>query len=219
MNCRSLQVARSRWGLLLVVVTLAILVDTVAELSGLLQPLNTTLTTEAYSLERPWLDTPMIALTYLGSGPGLAAVALAVALWAAARGRRRDALLLVATAAVAQITVALAKLAVHAPRPYLQQPPYPLTILYDYGYPSGHALTSAATLGFCAVVAWSLVDRRIVRLLIAVVAVILVAGIGLSRIYLGFHWVNDVIGGYLYGTLILLVAYLLYRCGRPEARD
>ncbi|MHB0868617.1 MAG: phosphatase PAP2 family protein [Chloroflexota bacterium] len=198
--------------MLLLLVTLAALADTLLAATGALQSLNAALTAPVYQLGQPWLDSLMIGFTYLGTAPAISLIVAAAALWALGRGYPRSALLMVATMVVAQGTAVLSKLVLQAPRPYQRPPPEPLTLLNDYGYPSGHAVMSIAILGFVAVVAWTLADRCWSRRLVPAATILAVAGIGFSRIYLGFHWLNDVVGGYLYGALILLLSTALYRC-------
>ena len=68
-------------------------------------------------------------------------------------------------------------------------------------FPSGHAMAAFSLYGFCALVskkAW-------------VQGVFLVLGIliAFSRIYLGFHFLQDVVAGSIIGILIALVGYTL----------
>ena len=65
------------------------------------------------------------------------------------------------------------------------------------GLPSGHAQMAATSWGFLAA-------RRPVRWFRWAMAA-LVAGIGLSRIYLGAHFPHDVLAGWVLGGAILLV--------------
>ena len=214
LDCLATRFSRPRLWLLLAAITLAALVDTALTLAGTLQPLNSSLTTATYELRQPWVDPLMLALTFLGWGPTLLLIAAVVAAWMMHEGDRFDALLLLGSAVVAQLAIPALKLAIGQPRPStVPRLPF-LEPLYDYGYPSGHALGSIVVLGLSAILICDLVDRPRICPAVLAVSGVLIAGVGISRVYLGEHWVNDVVGGYLYGALILLVAYALHLCGR-----
>ena len=68
-----------------------------------------------------------------------------------------------------------------------------------YGFPSNHAQTGA-------VVVWGYLAAQIRRWWFTLVAMIVILLIGFSRIYLGVHFTQDVLGGWLLGLLVLLVA-------------
>jgi membrane-associated phospholipid phosphatase len=73
--------------------------------------------------------------------------------------------------------------------------PYPET---SPSFPSGHAQNAVANWGYLAM--------RFRTRAMTVVAILLIVLIGLSRIVLGVHFPQDVIGGWLIG-LVLLLAY------------
>lgn len=72
----------------------------------------------------------------------------------------------------------------------------------DYSFPSGHAAAAFAV----AVVLLRLMPRRI-----GVPATIAAALIALSRLYVGVHYLTDVLAGVLIGSLVALLACHLLR--------
>lgn len=203
-------------GLAIASILLLAAIDTALTVTGAVRPWDEAATSQVYQWIRPWLNLPTVALTYLGSWQGLLVIVLAVAAWAMVRGERLDALLLLGVLAVALIAQEVAKQAVRSPRPYIIQPPSPITPLDSYGYVSGHSLQSMAVLGFAVVVLWGLVERRWVRWSLLGGGSLLIVGVGFSRVYLGLHWVNDVVGGYLYGGIILLMVCLVRVCSQSR---
>lgn len=194
---------------LLLVLLLATAADLTLTLDGALRALNRTLTLDVYHLDPSWLTAPMVVFTLLGYDPPLDLFALAVAFWAYRRGERRTALLVAGVALIARLVAVAMKYVVRQPRPFLRVPPRPLTVLHGYGYPSGHAVLSLAILGFGAFVIVRLLGARPAGRLAALACAVLILLIGWSRVFLGFHWVNDVAGGYLEGALILVAASLI----------
>jgi undecaprenyl-diphosphatase len=61
----------------------------------------------------------------------------------------------------------------------------------------------------CGLLLWLLhrhgVARALWRTAVAV-AVVSVAGVGLTRVWLGVHWATDVVGGWLLGALVVVLA-------------
>jgi len=105
----------------------------------------------------------------------------------------------------------LGKLAFHRPRPE--------TALYfesSYSFPSAHATLAVAFYGFLGylLIHHSSHFRTKVNFFFATTVLVLL--IGLSRIYLGEHYISDVYSGYLIGTLwvitaIALLQWLIYK--------
>ncbi|MGZ6268636.1 MAG: phosphatase PAP2 family protein [Candidatus Limnocylindrales bacterium] len=87
-------------------------------------------------------------------------------------------------------------------------------VLPDYSFPSGHTMNAVVFYIALALILWSVFGRR-TGLVAMGVAVVLVLGVGVSRIYLGYHYLTDVVGGLLAGVAWLLVVGLAFRA-RPD---
>jgi undecaprenyl-diphosphatase len=89
-----------------------------------------------------------------------------------------------------------------------------------YSMPSGHAMMSTVVYGLIAVAAyqgsiWVRTHRWVLP-----AAPILAAAIGWSRVYLGVHWLTDVIAGWIIGVIYVAAAsWLVLRSGRPAPHD
>ena len=157
------------------------------------------------SWRTPWLDSAMRAVS--AAGEELAA-ALIVAAAAAAllllRRRIEAGLILVATVVGFGVRIVL-KAAVARPRPSADL----VDVIEQgdgYSFPSGHALHYAVLVGFVLLVLPSIMgpgQRRRLSLAVLVVALLVV---GASRIYLGVHWLSDVIAGYVFGGVVAVGA-------------
>ena len=84
----------------------------------------------------------------------------------------------------------------HAPRPFwLSDNVTPMVTETSFGVPSGHAQNAASVWGFFATVT----KKTWIRVLF----VCLILLIGVSRLYLGVHFLLDVLAGWLIGLLLL----------------
>lgn len=71
-----------------------------------------------------------------------------------------------------------------------------------------------AFFGFLLFLIFTLVKRVWWRYVLMTVLILLIALVGVSRMYLGEHWASDVVGGYLAGSLDLIVSIMFYRWGK-----
>jgi membrane protein DedA with SNARE-associated domain/membrane-associated phospholipid phosphatase len=95
----------------------------------------------------------------------------------------------------------LGKVAFHRQRP----PGVGVYAETSFSFPSGHAVIAAALYGFAVYFLWRLAATWRTRLNILFAGLFLVAAIGFSRLYLGVHFLSDVLGGYLLGLLWLII--------------
>lgn len=98
---------------------------------------------------------------------------------------------------------------------YVLPRPPGLEMLEGFAYPSGHATLATATYGFLAILLARDV-RPPYRLAIYIIASLLILLIAFSRLYLGAHWLTDVIGGMLLGLAWAALLGIAYRRHAPE---
>jgi undecaprenyl-diphosphatase len=175
--------------------------------------LDTWATPFLHGIASPGMDAIMNGLTDLGSTLVIIPVLLVVAALLAWR-RRFGALLFL-------LVVSLGALALNGTMKVLFQRPRPslpwATVLPDYSFPSGHTMNALVFYAALALIAWSIAGRRAGLLALALAALI-TFGVGVSRIYLGYHYLTDVVGAVLAGLAWLLVAGTALRA-RPAWRQ
>jgi membrane-associated phospholipid phosphatase len=166
----------------------------------------------ADAIRTPTLTQLAVAITTLGSIPVLAGgtVLSAAVLWI--RARRDLAVLIVASVGASCCAVFLVKVAIARPRPS------PLTAIgnpgSDYAFPSGHTTNGSVTWMLVALLL-TICMPRAARRAAAALSVLLSLAIGLSRIYLGYHWLTDVLAGWLLATAIVCTAVIVAAPGQP----
>ena len=144
--------------------------------------------------------------TDLGGPVGMPVLATAAAVGLAVRWRSWTPVVLTAvTAAGSLLMTTLGKAAVGRDRPPLAEaiPPFETS----YSFPSGHSLNSLAIAGILAYLLVIHQHRRRARVATVVLAAAFAVAMGLSRVYLGHHWLTDVVVAWLLalGWLALVV--------------
>jgi membrane-associated phospholipid phosphatase len=163
------------------------------------------------ALRTPWVDSAFVTVTELGDSFVNVSLACAVLLVLLARRCYRAAGFWALTVLGGLLGVQVLKWAIHLPRP--------VSIYHGasaYGFPSGHTTMSVILYGFFAI----LIARRLAGawrwgLFSSVMLIAFV--IGISRLYLGAHWLSDVLGGYFIGmswAALMGIAYLKW----PDAK-
>jgi len=174
-------------------------------------PVDVTITREFQENKSPWLSTSMILVSTFGNIIQLmSAVVLITALIFWYFRLRLEALFIVGLSVVSLLLNVLIKLIVSRPRP---SPSLVDIIQMSSGqsFPSGHVMSYVAFWGLLLSFSIILFKRDswwcYVLLVVSALFVVLV---GPSRIYLGDHWASDVLGGYLFGGLLLGVGLWIY---------
>jgi membrane-associated phospholipid phosphatase len=181
----------------------------VAVVSGSADTIDLTIHDAAVALRAPALTVIATAVTGLGTFGVLVGVAVIVAAVLLVQSRRlnRPSLMVLGFGAVACM-VYLLKIAVARPRPLLT------TLIgspsSDYSFPSGHTSNGTVTWLLAALLLTAGLRLAIRRAVIIAAAVLCVA-IGLSRVYLGYHWMSDVLAGWLLASAAVCLAVIIDR--------
>ena len=80
---------------------------------------------------------------------------------------------------------------------------------HNFSFPSGHTTTATTLFGLCAYLAFIHVKNFNYRNIIIGLALLIIVLVGISRIYLGVHYLSDVIAGLLLGVMWLLLGVSL----------
>jgi undecaprenyl-diphosphatase len=164
------------------------------------------------------LDQLMLSLTAFG-GWSMTVIALTTTLGLWAADHRREAILtLIVTAGVMLLNLLL-KFLIDRPRPDVALI-YLISGTRFASFPSGHTMGALATLGSLMVVAQRMGAPVWAQWLGWLLSGLLIAGIAISRVYLGAHFPSDVLGGLLVSSAwLLIVAGSLERDSQAEDRS
>lgn len=170
-----------------------------------------------YVGQNPAMVAVARAVTFLGEPTVLiiAGVVFALVMWW--QGHLRTGLTLLAVTMAGRLFSELQKYEVARVRPAFE--PH-LVLVKSSSFPSGH---SASSMIFYLTLALVLTHRGRWRHLAAAGAILLALLIGLSRVMLGVHWPSDVIGGWVFGLLWVLltlrIAEHLFEADSHRASD
>ncbi len=186
----------------LVFLGLAVLaaVDAGATLRGIDEPVTRTL----LDLRSEPLDRVVKTVSALGGLTVVAAVAVLLLLLVWHECRPLAWTLLAATAARPLLEWTLKEL-VDRPRPDIDR----LVAGNGPSFPSGHVMAAIAIWGLLPPVVALLNGRRSAWWWSVAISAIVIASVAFSRVYLGVHWLSDVVGALLLGALYLLAVEAL----------
>jgi undecaprenyl-diphosphatase len=147
----------------------------------------------------------------------LGALALVIASVLIRCGEKQWAAYLLVTAAGSLALNAALKLVFARSRPH---PGGALWQAQGYAFPSGHAMSAMAIFGALVYLVLQSPLTWRVRSAAVALALLLIAAISLSRVYLGAHWLSDVAAGLAVGFVWLAVTTCLYDVfqGRHQRR-
>ena len=158
-----------------------------------------------HSIASPFLDAIMNGITSLGSVEIVGVSFVLAVVLLLYRGLRAEALFMTAAIGGSVALNGTMKVIVERPRPTL---PW-AHVLPDYSFPSGHSMNSLVFYLAIALILRARYGRKVGFAAVAVALLIAVA-VGFSRIYLGYHYLSDVVGGFAAGLAWLAVVVLAF---------
>jgi len=167
----------------------------------------------------PGLNTLMEAVTH--SGDWETTTCLCLILLAFPKYRIRIGVPVTAAALITTAVKAIVKISVDRPRP--------AEILHlitqgGYSFPSGHAITSVAVYLLLGVLLWHFFvreappaesgskDRKLMYQIVGAACLVAAFIIGLSRVYVGVHFLSDVLAGWCFGIATFAAIYGAILC-------
>ena len=177
-------------------------------------PLDRDIYQALYAGGRPALVVTARVLTAFGEPTVLVIASVLCGIWLWRTGRARLGLVLLAVTLVGRALAEAQKYWIARARPTLE--PH-LVIVKTSSFPSGHATSSMI---FYLTLALVLTAGTRWHRVAALSAVLLSVLVGLSRVMLGVHWPSDVVGGWAFGMLwVLLTLRLTERLFRSDSSN
>lgn len=162
----------------------------------------------------PWLRLSALDVTALGGGTVLTLITLAVCGFLALVRRFRSLLLVLGSTVSGALLNSFLKHFFARPRPSV------VPHLAEVGapsFPSGHAMLSAIVYLTLGALLAQLTERRWLKAYVLGVAVLLTFLVGLTRVFLGVHYLTDVLGGWMAGLAWAVFTALLARAAKRRS--
>ena len=145
----------------------------------------------------------MLVISFLGAPSTLTAVTAAIASVLMYRHQYRQSIVLLAVVVGGNLLNVGLKHLLHRGRPAIEDP---LLMLPTYSFPSGHAMAATVFYGLAAAYAVTHLRSRHLAQSAILAAIIMITLVCVSRVYLGVHYLSDVIAGLAEGIAWLVVS-------------
>ena len=163
----------------------------------------------------PLVSNAMAVVSFLGAPTTLTIVTVGGSLLFLYRRRRTEAAMLSTVVLGGNLLNFCLKHLIQRGRPVFDDPIFSLP---TYSFPSGHAMASTVFYGLLSIYALVNARQRYAAYVVVAAAVFMVAVVSFSRVYLGLHYLSDVMGGIAEGIAWLALSFAaLHYIRRGEA--
>jgi membrane-associated phospholipid phosphatase len=193
----------TRWRLAPVLACAAVLFFFALQLvlQGPMTRIDQDLTLYLATHRQAWLSHAMLLVSNSHGTEKLLGVTVLLGLWRFGRRDLGAVRLLAVVPAGMLLNVGLKNL-FQRPRPTLEEP---LVQLSTYSFPSGHAVASTVFYGALCALVFMHTRSTGLRVLAVALGIAMVLLVTFSRVYLGAHYLSDVVAGVSVGLLCLLL--------------
>jgi undecaprenyl-diphosphatase len=153
-----------------------------------------------YSGDQPAIAAVARAFTFFGEGEVVVLIGVAAAFWLLLRKHPRRGFALIGVTIIGRLLVWAQKYSILRMRPDIEAHLVPVS---SPSFPSAHSANSMIVYLVIAIMLFA--GTRWLRPAVAVAFGFAIC-IGLSRVILGVHWPSDVVGGWSFGLLWVLIA-------------
>lgn len=143
-----------------------------------------------------WFTRVMLLITHAHATLPIFIMIIGISAFMIWRRRQRWVLALILTVGGGMLLNVLLKNVFQRARPTFAEPILTLT---SYGFPSGHTMAATCLWGLLAAFGFAQTKSLGGRLLVVTTACLMILLVGFSRIYLGAHYLSDVLGAMVEG--------------------
>lgn len=81
----------------------------------------------------------------------------------------------------------------------------------NYSFPSGHAMISTTLYSILGICIYKNIKNKTLKYILISICILIPFVMGISRVYLGVHYITDVMAGWIGGLIISISTYLIYK--------
>ncbi len=197
-------------GAVILFVILAVLAKTIAYFT-----FDVTITRAIQTFHPGWFDGLLYSLSWIGFAPQAGIIPAVIIMFLLVSGLKWETVVTTVSLIGSSLLVFVIKTTVDRPRPSADLV-HVFAQLPSYSFPSAHVVFFVTFGGFLLFLAYTLLKASWWRTLLMLILGIMIALIGVSRIYEGQHWASDVLAAYLLGSVWLSLSIFVYRWGKPR---